>query len=291
MPRTKQPVNEETPEGAAPTLDPRLKHNRLVPIDRLPPHPDNYRSHPEGQIKNLMASLERFGQGRSVCVQDGPAGLLIVAGHGIYLAAQRLGYTELRADILPASWTPEQIKGYLVADNQHVAQAEDDQEILVRLLQEQQQAGYNLATLGLDDDSLNQMLADMGDDILHEGGLGEEEAEESEDAQKRLTLFDRFLIPPFSIFDARQGYWQDRKRAWIALGIKSELGRGEFALDTFEEEEGENENEYTSNTGGLTYGNSPGVTEKGLNYYRKREQIKKEGLLALSESARSHYGR
>lgn len=25
--------------------------------------------------------------------------------------------------------------------------------------------------------------------------------------------------------DARQGYWQERKRAWLALGIRSELGR------------------------------------------------------------------
>ena len=34
------------------------------------------------------------------------------------------------------------------------------------------------------------------------------------------------MVPPFSVLDARQGYWQDRKRAWIAVGIKSELGRG-----------------------------------------------------------------
>lgn len=42
----------------------------------------------------------------------------------------------------------------------------------------------------------------------------------------RATLSERFLIPPFSVLDARQGYWQDRKRAWLALGIQSELGRG-----------------------------------------------------------------
>lgn len=41
------------------------------------------------------------------------------------------------------------------------------------------------------------------------------------------TLADRFLIVPFSVLDARQGYWQDRKRQWIALGIRSEVGRGE----------------------------------------------------------------
>lgn len=40
-------------------------------------------------------------------------------------------------------------------------------------------------------------------------------------------LNDLFGVPPFSVLDARQGYWQDRKRAWIGLGIKSETGRGE----------------------------------------------------------------
>ena len=39
------------------------------------------------------------------------------------------------------------------------------------------------------------------------------------------TLLDKFLIPPFSVFDCRQGYWQSRKRIWLSLGIKSELGR------------------------------------------------------------------
>jgi hypothetical protein len=39
-------------------------------------------------------------------------------------------------------------------------------------------------------------------------------------------LAQRFIMPPFSVLDARQGEWQERKRAWISLGIKSELGRG-----------------------------------------------------------------
>lgn len=43
----------------------------------------------------------------------------------------------------------------------------------------------------------------------------------------RASLSDRFLVPPFSVLDARQGYWQKRKKMWLSLGIKSELGRGE----------------------------------------------------------------
>ncbi|NND85352.1 MAG: class I SAM-dependent methyltransferase [Acidimicrobiia bacterium] len=33
------------------------------------------------------------------------------------------------------------------------------------------------------------------------------------------------MVPPFSVLDARQGYWQDRKREWLAMGMRSELGR------------------------------------------------------------------
>jgi hypothetical protein len=38
-------------------------------------------------------------------------------------------------------------------------------------------------------------------------------------------LADRFVIPPFSILDARSGPWQDRKHRWLTLGIRSEIGR------------------------------------------------------------------
>jgi hypothetical protein len=40
------------------------------------------------------------------------------------------------------------------------------------------------------------------------------------------SLVDKFVVPPFSVLDTRQGYWQTRRRAWLALGIQSELGRG-----------------------------------------------------------------
>jgi len=41
---------------------------------------------------------------------------------------------------------------------------------------------------------------------------------------------ERFGAPPFDVLDARQGYWRLRKRAWLAKGIRSELGRAENLL-------------------------------------------------------------
>jgi hypothetical protein len=35
----------------------------------------------------------------------------------------------------------------------------------------------------------------------------------------------RFVMPPFTVLDARGGDWQKRKRMWISTGLKGELGR------------------------------------------------------------------
>ena len=40
------------------------------------------------------------------------------------------------------------------------------------------------------------------------------------------VLARSFDYPPFSVLNAREGWWQERKRQWLALGIQSELGRG-----------------------------------------------------------------
>lgn len=74
----------------------------------------------------------------------------------------------------------------------------------------------------------------------------------AEDARK--TLAERFIVPPFSTLDTRQGYWQERKTAWIGLGIRSELG-GRDKLKT---------------SGGLS-GSVPGY------YYKKENTEKKIG--------------
>lgn len=44
--------------------------------------------------------------------------------------------------------------------------------------------------------------------------------------KKSGPLSERFEFTPFSVLDARQGEWQERKRAWLSVGIQSELGRG-----------------------------------------------------------------
>jgi DNA modification methylase len=43
--------------------------------------------------------------------------------------------------------------------------------------------------------------------------------------KNKTSLYDDFLMPPFSVHDAQQGPWQRRKDFWLGQGIKSEVGR------------------------------------------------------------------
>lgn len=70
-------------------------------------------------------------------------------------------------------------------------------------------------------------------------------------ADPKAKLEAKFIIPPFSVLDTRQGYWQERKRLWVGLGIQSEMGRGEE----------------------LTYQGEQ-VNSENLNYYRNKEKGK-----------------
>lgn len=38
-------------------------------------------------------------------------------------------------------------------------------------------------------------------------------------------MVEKFLVPPVSVFDTKQGYWQKRKREWKAIGLDSHAGR------------------------------------------------------------------
>lgn len=45
-----------------------------------------------------------------------------------------------------------------------------------------------------------------------------------------VGMAGEFTMSPFSVLDARQAEWQNRKRAWTSIGLDSELGRGKNLL-------------------------------------------------------------
>lgn len=170
--------------------------NAIVPIDKIKAHPQNYNQHPEEQLQQLAKSLESLGQFRSVVIWQQPDGTYVqLAGHGVVEAMKREGATEVRADILPPSLDAMTAKQVMLADNLHAQNSLPDDTALARLLEEQQNAGYDLAVLGTDEETLRQMLESLGDEILTGENVDEDEEEnEIENAPARCLSGDLWQL-------------------------------------------------------------------------------------------------
>lgn len=51
----------------------------------------------------------------------------------------------------------------------------------------------------------------------------------------QMPLSDKYIIPPISIFDTRQGYWVKRKKFWDGIGLYSENGRNNVLSNAVDE--------------------------------------------------------
>jgi DNA modification methylase len=63
-------------------------------------------------------------------------------------------------------------------------------------------------------------MAQIDKHLFGEGFFGQ-----SLKSKKAGILANRFIVPPVTVLDTRQGYWVARKEAWLALGLKGEAGR------------------------------------------------------------------
>lgn len=102
-------------------------------VDALRPHPRNYRTHPEDQLAHIEQSLRLHGFYRNIVIaRDGT----ILAGHGVVLAARRLGLEEvpvIRLDIGPDDARALQV---LTGDNEIANLGDVDDRELTELLRE-----------------------------------------------------------------------------------------------------------------------------------------------------------
>lgn len=190
------------------------KESEVWSIDDLIPYARNAKKHPPEQIAQIAASMREFGFTIPVLVaEDGT----IIAGHGRVLAAQEIGLSEVPV-IVARGWSDEQRRAYTIADNKLAENAEWDEDLLAIELGELREEGFDVDLIGFDAAALDKLLADDGEDA------------EDEPRQKVGNLAERFGVAPFSVLRAAEGWWQERKRAWLALGIQSEVGRGENLL-------------------------------------------------------------
>jgi hypothetical protein len=211
------------PQGGPPVGPPDLSHISeqlralAVPCDLLTLDPSNVRTHPDRNLEAIKGSLLLYKQQKPIVVRRGTN--VVVAGNGTLEAARALGWSHVAA--VYTDMSPIEATGFAIADNRTAELAEWDTEALSEQLAALQAESVDLLSLGWSQEDMEQLL-----NTAPPSSNDDEETKKEEQPAERPTLADRFLVPPFSVLDARQGYWQERKRGWISLGIRSEVGRG-----------------------------------------------------------------
>ncbi len=102
---------------------------KTIKISDYEAHPRNYNEHPEGQVLEIAAALQQFGQVKGVVVWR----KWFIAGHGVMMAARLLGWSELKAEVLPDDWPEYKALAYLAADNELARGANPNLTVLAKL--------------------------------------------------------------------------------------------------------------------------------------------------------------
>jgi hypothetical protein len=181
-----------------------------TPVERLELLPGNPR---RGDVGALALSLQTFGQMKPIVANaDGT----VIAGNHTLEAARQLGWEELA--VVWVDLDPTTAHAYALADNRTAELGGYDDQALAALIAEVREADEELLNAtGWRDEDLQKLLAAIAQDAYN---------------TPTVPLVERFGVPPFTILDARQGYWLERKRGWLELGLRGELGREAGAYKT-----------------------------------------------------------
>src|SRR3984893_7068970 len=161
------------------------------PVAKLVPNARNARTHSDEQVAQLAASIEEWGWTIPVLVDEAGG---IIAGHGRVMAAHRLGIEDVPV-MVAACWSDAKKRAYMLADNKLTLNAEWDLDRLAIEIAELRASDFDISLIGFSESEIDDLLkADDGGDSGPGSG----------------SLAERFMIPPFSVLNAREGWWQKR---------------------------------------------------------------------------------
>ena len=192
----------------------KCAYDEMRELSALIPNPKNPNKHPDNQIK-LLAKIMKHQGWRSPIVVSSRSGF-ITKGHGRLAAAQLNRWESAPIDLQDYDNEADEYAD-MVADNKIAELAESDMSMILSDVLELG-PDFDFELLGIPDFKLPEDF-------------------ESNSDNNKLTMRDRFLIPPFSVLNAREGWWQERKKQWVDLGIKSELGRGGEAMSSYKSQQ------------------------------------------------------
>lgn len=180
-------------------------HIQYKKLSEITPYEKNPRKNDEA-VDYVAKSIEEFGFKVPIITDKNG---VIVAGHTRYKASKKLHYKDVPC-IVADDLSEEQIKAFRLADNKVAEKAEWDFDLLTDELEDIQD--IDMADFGFEFD-----WEDSRYDIPND---------------EKAKLKDKFLVPPFSVFDTKQGYWQERKKMWRDAILDKGEARGDANLLT-----------------------------------------------------------
>ena len=158
---------------------------KIVSVEKLIPYVKNSRTHSDGQVAQIAASIKEFGWTNPILV-DGESG--VIAGHGRLLAARKLGQKEVPVIEL-AHMTESQKRAYVIADNQLAMNAGWDTTLLSLELADLKEQGFEMDVLGFDPKELDKLLEPEQVD-----GLTDEDAVPEAPVEPKTKLGDIYQL-------------------------------------------------------------------------------------------------
>lgn len=170
----------------------------VLPISSIKSNPNNPRVIKDDKFEKLVKSIQEFPKMleiRPIVVNDD---MIVLGGNMRLKACKAAGLKEVPV-IKASDLTEDEQRQFIIKDN--VSGGEWDWDMLANEWDSEQ---------------------------LEEWGLDVPDFRSEKEKNKKLS--ERFIIPPFSVLDTKQGDWQQRKNYWLSLGIKSEIGRENNSL-------------------------------------------------------------
>ncbi|MEZ5537626.1 MAG: hypothetical protein R3F02_18655 [Thiolinea sp.] len=208
----------------------------FVPVSEIDDYHKNSNTHPESQLHQIEALMQSLGWTIPALLRRKGERYEMIAGHGRKQVARERFYDRgktllmangdaIPVDTIPAvfadGWNEDQVRAYVIADNQVPRNSIFDEKLLAEELAALKEMDFDLGLTGFENDEIDRLLADLDADVDGSGVFGGDPGGDGE----RISLADRFMIPPFTVLNAREGWWTNRKAQWINTGIKSEIGR------------------------------------------------------------------
>jgi DNA modification methylase len=251
------------------------------PIGRPIPYDRNPRKITDEAVAKVAQSIRQFGFTAPIIVDESD---VILAGHTRLRAGHKLGM-----DTVPIvqrhNLTEAQKRAYRIADNRVAEESKWDTERLQQEIAAIEALDFDVSGLGFDASELDAIMKFSPDEDEAAGAL----SGGTKGGPQKGSLADRFGVPPFTVLSARDGWWQDRKRAWLELGIKSELGRGDNlgqldgAIERHEGKHKANVHPARTGRGGLNEQIAPSKNgAAGLTFGRRKFEMQRGGDSGLT---------